>query len=209
MQIFKREVSCLLWLVSAEGYNVNPKSKNSITSKIWKKANNISELCSLLCLVGYFRRSISNFGQLVKSLYLVLKDKDLKRGSKQLIKWKADHQSIIDKLLTSLTKPPITAYPGYSVPFTLHTDVLSVGLGCGLFQEQDETIRVIGYGSRTFLESEDKYHSSKLEFLALKWAICDHFKDYLFYPPEFHVYTDCNPLAYIKTSSKVNATGQS
>ena len=56
--------------------------------------------------------------------------------------------------------------------------------------------------------SEEKYHSSKFEFLALKWAICDHFRDYLLYAPESHVYTDYNPLTYIETSSKVNATGQ-
>ena len=56
--------------------------------------------------------------------------------------------------------------------------------------------------------SEERYHSLKREFLVLKWVICDHFKDYLFYASEFHVYTDYNPLTYIKTSSKVNSTGQ-
>ena len=84
--------------MSAEGYTVDPKSVESITSKIRKKPDNISELCSLLDLVGYFRRLIPNFSQLVKPLYLLLKDKDLKRGSKQLIEWTADHQSIMDNL---------------------------------------------------------------------------------------------------------------
>ena len=114
----------------------------------------------------------------------------------------------MDNLLTCLTKPPILAYPDYSVPFILHTDASSSGLGYGLFQEQDGAIRVIGYGSWTLVGSEEKYHSSKLEFLALKWTTCYHVRDYLFYAPEFHVYTDFNPLTYIKTSSKVNATGQ-
>ena len=114
----------------------------------------------------------------------------------------------MDKLLTCLTKPPILAYPDYSVPFILHTDASSAGLGCGLFQEQDGTIRVIVYESRTLVGSEEKYHSSKIEFLALKRAICDHFRDYLLYAPEFHVCTDYNPLTYIETSSKVNATDQ-
>ena len=27
------------------------------------------------------------------------------------------------------------------------------------------------------------YHSTKLEFLALKWAITEHFKEYLLYQP--------------------------
>ena len=50
-------------------------------------------------------------------------------------------------------------------------------------------------------------HSGKLEFLALKWAISDHFRDYLYYSPPFVVYTDNNPLTYVLTSAKLNATG--
>ena len=122
--------------MSAEGYTVDPKSVESITSKIQKKRNNISELRSLLGLVGYFRRSIIKFSQLIKLLYLLLKDKDLKRGSKKLIEWTAYHQSIIDKLLTCLTEPPVLDYPDYSVPFILHTDASSGGLGCGLFKSK-------------------------------------------------------------------------
>ena len=53
-----------------------------------------------------------------------------------------------------------------------------------------------------------KYYSWKLEFLGLKWEICDHFRDYLYYAEHFDVYIDFNPLAYIKTSCKLNATGQ-
>ena len=84
-KFFKSEVPYLGRLVSAEGYTVDPKSVESIISKVRKKPNNISELPSLLGLVGYFRRSIPSFSQLVKLLYLLLKDKGLKRGSKQLI----------------------------------------------------------------------------------------------------------------------------
>ena len=52
-----------------------------------------------------------------------------------------------------------------------------------------------------------KYHSSKLEFVALKLTICEHF-NYLFYSPHFELYTDFNPLTHIKTSCKVNAIAQ-
>ena len=105
-----------------------------------------------------------------------------------------------------MTETPI-AYPDFDLPFILHTEASGVGLGCELFQTQDGSIRVIGYSSRTLTGSEGKYHSSKLEFLALKWAICDHFKGYLFHSPHVEVYTDFNLLTYIKTSCKVNATG--
>ena len=205
---FKREVSYLGRLISAEGYTVDPRSTETVTSKIRKRPTNISELRSLLGLIGYFQRSIPNFSQTVKPLYQLLKDKELKRGSKQKIEWEDDHQLILDKLLTYLTETPILAYPDFDLPFILHADPSGLGLGCGLFQIQDGSIRVIGYGSQTLTGSEEKYHSSKLEFLALKWAICDHFKDYLFYFPHFEVYTDLNPLTYVKTSCKLNTTGQ-
>ena len=35
----------------------------------------------------------------------------------------------------------------------------------------------------------------------------EQFRDYLYYAPEFVVYTDNNPLTYVLTSAKVNATG--
>ncbi len=70
-------------------------------------------------------------------------------------------------------------------------------------------MRVIGYGSRTLTNAEKNYHlySGKLEFLALKWAISEHFRDYFYYAPSFVVYTDNNPLTYVTSSAKLNATG--
>ena len=35
----------------------------------------------------------------------------------------------------------------------------------------------------------------------------EQFRDYLYYAPEFVVYTDNNPLTYVLTSTKLNATG--
>ena len=75
---FKREVSYLGRLISAEGYTVDPRSTEALTTKIRKRPTNISELRSLLGLIGSFRRSIPNFSQTVKPLYQLLKDKELK-----------------------------------------------------------------------------------------------------------------------------------
>lgn len=53
------------------------------------------------------------------------------------------------------------------------------------------------------------YHSlsEKLEFLALKWAICDKFRDYLYYAPAFTVYMDNNLLTYVQSTARLNAVG--
>ena len=104
--------------------------------------------------------------------------------------------------------PPILAYPDYDQPFILDTDTSRLGLGCSLFQMQNGKLIVLGFGSRTLVGAGKKYHSSKLEFLALKWAVCEHFRDYLVCVPHFDVHTDYNPLTYIKNSCKVNATGE-
>ena len=54
---------------------------------------------------------------------------------------------------------------------------------------------------------ERNYPAHKLEFLALKWEVMGRFHEYL-YGGQFDVYTDNNPLTYILTSAKLDATGQ-
>ena len=92
--------------------------------------------------------------------------------------------------------------------FVLHTDASDQGIGCALHQYQNDRLRVLGYGSRTLVGAETKYHSSKLEFLSLKWSIREHFCDSLFYADHLDVCTDFNPLVYLKSSCKRNAAGQ-
>ena len=64
----------------------------------------------------------------------------------------------------------------------------------------------ITFGSRELKGEEAKYHSSKLEFLALKWAITEQFREYLQYRP-FTVLTDNNPLTYILKTPNLDALG--
>ena len=61
-------------------------------------------------------------------------------------------------------------------------------------------------------DTEQRYHSNKQEFLALKWAVTEQFHEYL--SPygknrnEFVVRTDNNPLTYIFPSTNLDAAGQ-
>ena len=54
-------------------------------------------------------------------------------------------------------------YSNYNDPFVLNTDASQEGLG------------ILSQSSRK------KYHSGKLEIVRLKWAVCEHFSDYLYY----------------------------
>ena len=125
------------------------------------------------------------------------------------VSWTSTHQSVLEELIECLVSAPVMAYPDPHTPYVLHTDASENGLGAVLYQEQDDVLRVIAYGSRTLTPAEKNYHlhSGKLEFLALKWAICEQFRDYLYYSPSFVVYTDNNPLTYVLSTAKLNATG--
>ena len=61
--------------------------------------------------------------------------------------------------------------------------------------------------SRSLKPSEKNYPAHKLEFLALKWSVTEKIHDYL-YCSSFEVITDNNPLTYILTTAKLDATGQ-
>ena len=56
------------------------------------------------------------------------------------------------------------------------------------------------------MPTEKNYHSSKLEFFALKWGVMEHFREYFAYTL-FMVKTDNNPLTYILTTLNLDATG--
>ena len=76
-----------------------------------------------------------------------------------------------------------------------------------LSQKQvDGHFHLVAYGSWALTAHEKNYHSMKFEFPALKWAVMEHFKEYLLYQP-FLVKTDNNSLTYIMTTSHLDTTG--
>ena len=102
---------------------------------------------------------------------------------------------------------PILAFANHTRDFLLKTDASKEGLGVVLSQKQaDGHYHLVAYGSWALTAHEKKYHSTKLEFLALKWAVMEPFKEYLLYQP-FLVKTDNNPLTYIMTTPNLDVTG--
>ena len=72
---------------------------------------------------------------------------------------------------------PILTFADYMKDFLLEIDASKEGLGAVLSQNQaDGYYHPVAYGSQTLTAHERNYHSTKLEFLALKWAVMEHFK---------------------------------
>ena len=125
-----------------------------------------------------------------------------------LIEWSEVADSAFVHLKKLCTSTAILAYPDYQLPFVLHTDSSSEGLGAVLYQKQDGKLSMIAYASRSVSKYESHYPAQNLEFLALKYAVCEKFHEYLYGSKTFEVYTDNNPLAYVLTSAKLDACGQ-
>ncbi len=222
-EMFQKEVRYVGRLVSAEGVRIDPKDLEAVMALKTKTPQTVGDLRRVLGFLSYYRSYIQDFAKIAKPLYELLqvkssmpqplsrhhKSKGPQLPSKTPISWKDEHQSTLERLVHMLTKPPVLAYPNFEEPFVLHTDASEKGLGAILYQRQDGKMRVIGYGSRTLSPAEKNYrlHSGKLEFLALKWAVCEKFRDYLFYAPHFTIYTDNNPLTYVMSTAKLNAVG--
>ena len=67
---------------------------------------------------------------------------------------------------------PVPVFADFKKLFHLETDALKEGLGAILLQESDDgQYHLVAFASQELKGGEPKYHLSKLEFLALKWAV--------------------------------------
>ena len=117
------------------------------------------------------------------------------------------HQVAVQKLISVVTNPLLLTYPDFSKDFILHVVASKDDLGCALYQQQQDQLRVIEYGIRTLAIAEKRYHISKMEYLALKYVAYDDFKSYIFYAKYCEVFTDNKRLLYATSTTNLNATG--
>ena len=112
-----------------------------------------------------------------------------------------------EALKQACMQSPVLAFTDYTQDFLLETDASKEGLGAVLSQKQEDgRFHQVAYGSQALTTHEKNYHSMKLEFLVLKWAVTEHFKEFLLYQ-NFLVRTDNNPLTYIMSTPNLDATG--
>lgn len=217
-KFFQTSVRYLGHIVSQHGVETDPQKVEAL--KTWPSPRNLKELRSFLGFAGYYRRFIQNFSKIVKPLndltagYPPLrKSSGLKENSGQYFqpkepfggRWTESCQQAFEDIIDRLTTAPVLGFANPKQPYVLHTDASTTGLGAALYQEQEGEMRVIAFASRGLSRSESRYPAHKLEFLALKWAVTEKFCDYL-YGGSFTVVTDSNPLTYILTTAKLDAT---
>lgn len=207
-KLLQTEVKYVGHIVSEQGVQADPEKIDKI--KNWPTPNNAEEVRKFTSFAGYYRRFVKDFSKIAKPLTELHPNTTVKGGKKvktvKPFKWEKEQQKSFDQLKKHLSSPPVLGYANYDSPFELHTDASSNGLGAVLYQKQNGHMRVISYASRGLKRSEKNYPAAKLEFLALKWAVSEKLHDYL-YGAKFTVVTDNNPLTYVLSKAKLDATG--
>ncbi len=203
-------------IISKDGISCDPEKVSAIMN--WPVPQDAQQLRTFMGTAGYHRRYIKNFSQMASPLHQLI-NTDPNQGKKRRPgkkwtkvnqtdwKWETEHQHAFDALKNALVSAPVLGFADFTKPFIVETDASNKGLGAVILQDQNGERRVISYASRGLRGPErnmQSYSSMKLELLAVKWAVTEKFRDYLIGNP-FILYTDNNPLCYIKTSAKLKA----
>ena len=165
-----------------------------------------TEIRAFLSLMGHYRWFIKGFAQIAQPLNEHLAGE----GASRKLEWVSLSEKAPEAfkaLKQSCMNSPVLTFADYTKDFLLETDALKEGLGAVLSQKQEDGwFHPVAYSSQALTMHEKNYHSTKLEFLVLKWAVMEHFKEYLLYQP-FLVKTDNNSLTYIMITPNLDATG--
>ena len=208
---FQHSIVFLGHVLTAEGISANPEEvKNGPVP------TNSKELQSFWGLASHYWCFIPKFAAISKCLHQLVgpvnhqktkKNKKINepkadpKSNKQAFKWTGKHQEVFNLLKACLTSAPVLRYPDFSHPFELEIDTSLQGLGAILSQRDETgTSHVITFVSRSLWPSKQSMQNNssvKLELLTLKWAVMEKLRDYLL-GSKFTVYTDNNPLAYVK-----------
>ena len=202
---FKDRIAYLGHIVSKAGIETDPKKIQDIQE--WPRPETVTDVRQFLGFTNYHRKFIKHYAVVANPLNKLISGDNTKKENK-MVEWTPECEESFEKLKQICTETPVLAYADYEKPFKLTTDASKKGLGAVLSQiGSDGKETSVAFASRTLSKAEKNYTTHKLEFLALKWSVTDRFHEYL-YGSTFEVYTDNNPLSYVLSSAKLDATGQ-
>ncbi|GFW28490.1 retrovirus-related Pol polyprotein from transposon 17.6 [Trichonephila clavipes] len=127
--LFRREVTYLGHIISAEGVRTDPDKISAV--KDWNCPSDVHQLRSFLGLCTYYRKFVKNFSTIARPLHKLTE-------AKQKFIWTFDCNNDFNKLKDALTSAPILAYPEIGKQFILDTDASHESIGAVLSQEIDE-----------------------------------------------------------------------
>ena len=178
---FRTEINYLGHTVSAKGMEPGVDGVKAIVEIA--PPTTYTGIQQFLGSTGYFRHFIKGYANIAKPLNNLLSGVNSKLKS-CFVKLPPAAVVVFQELKLKCITAPVLAFADFQKPFLLEMDASGDGLGAVLSHKQDDgCYHPVTYASRGLKGGESRYHSSKLEFLALKWAIMEQFCQYLQYQP--------------------------
>lgn len=223
----KSSVKFLGHIVSKDGVSTDPEKVRAMVEiteqDLMEHGTGIpspSKIKSFLGMVVFYQQYIEGCSRIGKPLFNLTSGMKKPRHGRGRKKPKADRQltsadwtpecsEAFNLLKQALLEKVTLAHPDFTKPFLLSVDASSNGLGAVLSQvgEGEDVARPVAFASKSLNYAQSRYPAHRLEFLALKWAVCDKFSHWL-RGQSFTVWTDNNPLTYILTKPKLDACEQ-
>lgn len=171
------------------GKGIQPNEQKLTAIQNFSVPKNRHELKRFLGLTGFFRRFIPRYAELTKPLT------DLTKTSTNY-EWAGEQMKSFENLKSKLQQKPVLQLYNPKAKTELHCDASSQGVAGMLLQENaDGKMHLVYCVSKKTSEVEQKYHSSKLELLAIVWSI-ERLRPMLL-GIEFTVVSDCQALVYL------------
>ncbi|RXN35516.1 gypsy retrotransposon integrase 1 [Labeo rohita] len=178
---------------------------------------------SFLGMVLYYQHFIERCSAKAKPLFDLISKTDTRgsRGRRRKLNskvmctkvsptdWTDKCQEAFDTLKEDLLTSITLAHPDFNCEFILAIDASFDGLGAVISQipEGGTMARPVAFASKTLSHSQMNYLAHRLEFLVLKWVVCDKFHHWL-NGRHFTAWMDNNPLTYILTKPRLDACEQ-
>ena len=142
---------------------MRPRKRKIKAIEDFPRPSNVHEVRRFVGLASFFRRFVKNFAVIAKPLTDLTKENTPFLFDNSCV-------SAFVKLKQCLTNAPILKLFDPTAPTELHTDASAVGIA-GLLLQKDESgrLRLVYCVSKKTSEAESKYHSSRLELLAIVW----------------------------------------
>ena len=167
--LFKERINYPAHEVSKQG--VQPSNTNLKAIAQYAPPQTYTKITAFLGLIGHYRQFIKGFVWIAQPLNEHLAGEGASRKSEQ-VSLSKEALEAFQALKQACMNSPVLAFADFTKDFLLEIDASKEGLGAVLSQKQeDEWFHPVAFGSQALTTHEKNYHSTKLEFLALKWPL--------------------------------------